>query len=37
LLSDRLRIIVILRKETTEVFKYLNALQHIPMDRELAA
>jgi hypothetical protein len=38
LLSDHLRVVVILREEeATKVFKYLNALQHVPMDRELAA
>ncbi len=37
LLPDRLPIVIILHEETTEVFKSLNALQHVPMDRELAA
>ena len=36
LLSDRLRVVVILGEETTEVLD-LNAFQHVPMDCDLAA
>ncbi len=37
LLPDRLRVIVILREETTEVFENLDAFQHVSADRELAS
>jgi hypothetical protein len=37
LLSNRLRVVVVLRQKTTEVFENLDAFQHVPVDRELAA
>ena len=37
LLSNRLRLVVVLREKTTEVFENLNVFKHAPVDSELAA
>jgi hypothetical protein len=37
LLSDRLRVVVVLREKTTEVLENFDAFLHVPVDSELAA